>query len=72
MKATVDFIRNKSGQLEHKISVGNYTLHVIVYKQLSVEQLDYVFRQHLNQRHRGRIPKRGNEIIEIPRSTYIE
>lgn len=72
MQGKVNFFRNKNGQLEHQISVGNYTLHIIVYKQLSTEQLDYIFRQYLDKRHRGRVPLRGEETIKVPELRYIE
>ena len=72
MQGKVKFFRNKNGQLEHQISIGNYTLHVIVYRQLPIELLDSIFRQYLDQSHRGRVPLRGEETIKVPELRYIE
>lgn len=69
-KVLVRFGRNENGQLEHRINIGDYTLHVIVYKQLTMEQLDYVLRQYLTHKHRGRIPLRGEETIKIPELNF--
>lgn len=66
------FILNKDGQLEHLIQIGDYTLHVIVQRQLSFEQLDCVVRQYLAHEHHGRIPLKGTETFEVPWSFSIE
>ena len=71
VKISVKKIAN--GKLEYTIQASkDSVLRVISSEKLSMELLDYVVRQHLKKNHRGRFPKRMNDIIEIPSFRFTE
>lgn len=63
---------NHKGQFEHLIKAGDYTLHIIVPRQLPDEQLNYIVQQYLIANHHGRFPLHGNETLKPIDLYYVE